>query len=157
MRRSAFPALAGAVLLAAACAAGGIRPAYEPLPDARVDTINALPADVIHEAVARANAQLMRGAWESADEGFFETQWFNVVTQESGVSDRANLDRIVLLRFWADPIEGGKTRLTTEAVYSRTADQSVMPRDREMSVPPGHAGDRLRARVIEGIKERFGQ
>jgi hypothetical protein len=35
-------------------------------------------------------------------------------------------------------------------------DTSVPARDREMSVPPGHAGDRLRARIIDGIKERFG-
>ena len=157
MRRSAFPTLAGAAILAAACAAGGIRPSYEPFPDARVDTINALPADVIQEAVARASAEQMRGAWESAQEGFFETQWFNVVTKESGVADRGNPDRIVLLRFWADPIEGGKTKLTSEAVYQGRTDPSVLPRDREMSVPPGHAADRLRARVIDGIKERFGR
>jgi len=157
MRRSAVASLAATVALVAACGAGGIRPSYEPFPDAKVDTINAAPADVIQEAVARVNAENMRGAWESAQEGFFETQWFNIVTQQSGVTDRGNLDRIILLRFWADPIEGGKTRLTTEAVYQRTADPSVMARDREMSVPVGHAGDRLRARVIDGIKERFGR
>jgi hypothetical protein len=32
-----------------------------------------------------------------------------------------------------------------------------MPRDREMIVPPGHAGDRLLAQVIDGIKSRFGK
>ena len=94
MRRSAFATLAAGAVLAAACAVGGIRPAYEPFPDARVDTINALPVDVIQEAVARVNAENMRGAWESAQEGYFETQWFNVVTQESGKSDLGNLDRI---------------------------------------------------------------
>jgi len=157
MRQSAFATLAAGAVLAAACAAGGIRPAYEPFPDARVDTINALPVDVIQEAVARVNVENMRGAWESAQEGYFETQWFNIVTQESGKTDVGNLDRIILLRFWADPVEGGKTKLTTEAIYQRTGDQSVPPRDREMSVPVGHAGDRLRARVIDGIKERFGR
>lgn len=157
IRRSAFAPLAAAAVLAAACAAGGIRPGYDPFPDARVDTINAAPADVIQEAVARVSTENMRGAWESAEEGFFETQFFNVVTQESGKTDIANLDRIILLRFWADPIEGGRTQLTTEAITQRTADASVLPRDREMSVPPGHAGDRLRARVIDGIKERFGR
>jgi len=157
MRRSAFAPLAAAAVLAAACAAGGIRPAYEPFPDARVDTINGAPVDVIQETVARVNAENMRGAWESAEEGFFETQWFNVVTQESGKSDVGNLDRIVLLRFWADPLEGGKTVLTSEAIYLSTADLSRPQRDREMSVPNGHAGDRLRDRVLAGIKERFGR
>jgi hypothetical protein len=157
MRRSALASLAAAAVFAAACGAGGIRPAYEPFPDARVDTINAAPADVIQEAVARVNAEYMRGAWESAEEGFFETQWFNIVTQQSGVTDRANLDRIILLRFWADSIAGGRTKLTTEAVYQRTVDTSLPPREREMSVPPGHAGDRLRERIVNGIKERFGR
>jgi hypothetical protein len=149
--------MATAATFAAACAAGGIRPAYEPFPDARVDTINAAPVDVIQEAVARANGENMRGAWESAEEGFFETQWFNVVTQESGKSDVANLDRVVLLRFWADPLADGRTVLRSEAVYLRTPDTSLPQREREMSVPPGHAGDRLRTRVIDGIKERFGR
>jgi hypothetical protein len=157
MHRSTSAALAVAAVLTAACAAGGVRPAFEPFPDARVDTINAEPAAVIQEAVARVNAENMRGAWQSPEEGFFETQWFNVVTQQSGVSDRSNLDRIILLRFWADPLEGGRTLLTTEAIYQRTADPSVLARDREMSVPVGHAGDRIRARVIDGIKERFGR
>ncbi|MDH4043186.1 MAG: hypothetical protein OEY20_02840 [Gemmatimonadota bacterium] len=157
MRRSLSATLAVAAVLTAACAAGGIRPSYEPFPDARVDTINAAPPDVIQEAIARVNAENMRGAWESPEEGFFETQWFNVATQQSGVSDRNNPDRVILLRFWADPIEGGRTKLVTEAIYQRTPDPSVQPRDREMSVPNGHAGDRLRARVIDGIKERFGR
>jgi hypothetical protein len=157
MRRSAFPTLAGVAVLAAACAAGGIRPSYQPFPDARVDTINALPAAVIQEAVVQANAQQMRGAWESAEEGFFETQWFNVMTQESGVTDRSNPDRIILLRFWADSLEGGKSKLTTEAIYQSRTDPSVPQRDREMSVPPGHAADRLRAQVIDAIKDRFGR
>lgn len=157
MRRSSSAALAVAAVLTAACAAGGIRPSYEPFPDARVDTINATPPEVIQEAIARVNAENMRGSWESPEEGFFETQWFNVVTQTSGVTDRANLDRIILLRFFADPLEGGQTLLRTEAVYQGTADPSVQPRDREISVPAGHAGDRLRTRVIDGIKERFGR
>jgi hypothetical protein len=32
-----------------------------------------------------------------------------------------------------------------------------MPRDREMIVPPGHAGDRVLTQIIEGIRERFGR
>lgn len=156
MRCSTIASLLAGAVLTAACAAGGVRPSYDPFPDARVDTINAAPADVIQEAVARVNAENMRGAWQSPAEGYLETQWFNVVTQESGVTDRGNPDRVVLLRFFADPLEGGRTRLVTEAVYQRTTDPSVMPRDREMSVPPGHAGDRLRARVIDGLKQRFG-
>jgi hypothetical protein len=46
--------------------------------------------------------------------------------------------------------------VTSEAVYQRTSDPSVLPRDREMIVPPGHAGDRLLQRVMDGTKQRFG-
>jgi hypothetical protein len=157
MRRLTLTTLAAAALLAAGCAAGGLRPSYEPFPNARVDTINALPADVIQEAEARLHAVNMRPNWTSPAEGFLESQWFNIVTQESGVMDRANLDRVVLLRFFADPIENGKTKLTSEAVQLRTIDPSVMARDREMIVPPGHAGERLLRQVIDGLNQRFGR
>lgn len=155
--RLAFATLSGVALLGAACASGGLRPSYQPFPQARVDTVNAAPADVIQEINARVNAENMRPQWSSPGEGFLETQWFNVVTQESGVTDRANPDRVVLLRFWADPLEGGKSKVTSEAVYKRTTDPSVLPRDQEMTVPPGHAGDRLLQRVMSGVHERFGR
>jgi hypothetical protein len=156
MRRSILTALAAVAVITAACASGGVRPSYEPFPNARVDTINALPADVIQEAQARILAEQMRANWVSPEEGYLETQWFNVATQQSGVSDIQNPDRVIRLRFFADPLEGGKTRLTSEAVYQRTTDPSVMPRDREMIVPPGHAGERLLLQVIDGVKQRFG-
>jgi hypothetical protein len=157
MRRSTLTALAAAAVLAAGCASGGLRPSYEPFPNARVDTINALPADVIQEAAAGLQTVNMRPNWNSPAEGYLESQWFNVISQQSGVTDRANPDRVILLRFFADPVENGKTQLTSEAVYLRTSDPSVMPRDREMIVPPGHAGDRLLSQIIDGIKGRFGR
>jgi hypothetical protein len=156
MRRTTLATLAGIAAFTAACAAGGVRPSYEPFPAARVDTLNGAPADVIQELSARVAAENMRPNWSSPAEGFLETQWFNVVTQESGVTDRGNADRVVLLRFWADSIAGGKTKVTSEAVYQTDPDPSVMPRDREGLVPPGHAGDRLLQRVMDGAKQRFG-
>jgi len=157
MRRLTFTTVS-AVAVLAACAAGSIRPKYEPFPQARVDTIGAAPAAVIQEISTRVNAEKMRPQWISPEEGFLETQWFNVVTQESGVTDRGNPDRIILLRFWADSIPGGKSKVTSEAVMARTSDPSVVnPRDREMLVPTGHAGERLQARVLDGVKQRFGK
>lgn len=157
MRRSTLAALAGAAVFAVACAAGGVRPGYDPFPEARVDTLNAAPPAVIQEIVARVNAENMRPNFVSPEEGFLETQWFDVVAQRSGVSDRGNADRIILLRFWADSLEGGRTRLTSEAVIKGNPDPSVLPRDQEMMVPPGHAGARTLDRVIAGAKERFGR
>jgi hypothetical protein len=157
MRPSTIAIFAGAAVFASACGAGGIRPSYPPLPNARVDTINAAPAAVIQELVTQINAEQMRPEWSSPSEGYLVTQWFNVVTQESGKMDRSNLDRIVRLRFWADPIGEGKTKLTSEAVYLGNADVSKPERDREVEVPAGHAADRLRARAIEAAVQRFGK
>lgn len=155
--RLAFATLSSVVLLGAACASGGVRPSYAPFPQARVDTVSAEPAAVIQEINARVNAENMRPQWSSPEEGYLETQWFHVVTQQSGVTDRAEADRVVLLRFWVDPIEGGKSRILSEAVIKRTTDPSVLPRDQEMIVPQGHAGDRLLGRIITGVHERFGR
>jgi hypothetical protein len=156
--RLAFSSLSGVVLLGAACASGGLRPSYDPFPQARVDTLNAAPAAVIQELSARLNAENMRPQWTSPEEGFLESQWFDLVSQQSGVTDRGNPERVILLRFWADPIEGGKTRLTSEAVIQRGGrDPSGLPRENEMIVPRGHAGDAILGRVITGAKERFGR
>lgn len=157
MRRLTVFALGTLFAGAAACAAGGVRPSYSPFPNARVDTVNAVPADVIQEIAARVQAEGMRLNWTSPEEGFLETQWYDLVTRESGQTDRANPDRVVLLRFFADPVGTDRTQLTTEAVIKRTSDPSVLPRDQEMMVPRGHGGDRLLARVLDGLRERFGR
>lgn len=157
MRRVTVVAIAATLAGSAACAAGGVRPGYSPFPNARVDTVNAEPADVIQELASRVVAENMRLNWNSPDEGFLETQWYNLVTRESGQTSRANPDRVILIRFWADPIGPGRTQLTAEAVLKRTTDPSVLPRDQEMMVPPGHGGGRLLDRVIIGLHERFGQ
>jgi hypothetical protein len=157
MRPSTIAAFAGAAILASACGAGSVRPSFPPLPNARVDTINAAPADVIQELITQINSEKMRPQWSSPTEGYLETQWFNVMTQESGVMDRSNLDRIIRLRFWADPIGEGKTKLTSEAVYLSSTDVSKPERDREMEVPSGHVADRLRVSAIDATKQRFGK
>jgi hypothetical protein len=155
--RLAFPALSGLVLLGAACASGGVRPSYEPFPQARMDTVNAEPAAVVQEIAGRLNAEKVRPQWTSPDEGFVESQWYNFVTQESGVTDRANPHRVILLRFFVDPIAGGRSQVTSEAVYKRTTDPSVLPRDQEMMVPAGHQGDVLLRRILGDVKARFGR
>ncbi|MEE8115612.1 MAG: hypothetical protein V3T28_00785 [Gemmatimonadales bacterium] len=156
MQRITFFALAGALIGAAACA-GGIRPSYSPLVNARVDTVNAEPAAVIQELASRVLAERLRIQWTSPEEGFLETQWYNLVTRESGQTSRDNPDRVVLLRFWADPLASGRSVVRSESVLQRTTDPSVMPRDREMMVPQGHGGWRLLVRVMDAVHERFGR
>jgi hypothetical protein len=156
MRRSTLTALAATAFLGVACAAGSIRPSYAPFQGARVDTVNAGPAAVIQEIVSRVNAERMSPQFSSPAEGYMETQWFDYVEQKSGAYDRANPDRFILLRFWADSIGQGKSRVTSEAVWKRTSDPSVLPRDQEALVPQGHAGYRLLDRVMTEVKQRFG-
>jgi hypothetical protein len=156
MRRSTFSGLAAVAVFGAACAGGSIRPSYAPFEGARVDTVNAGPAAVIQEIVARVTAERMSPQFSSPAEGYMETQWYDVVEQKSGAFDRSAPDHFILLRFWADSIGEGKSRVTSEAVYKRTTDPSVLPRDQEMLVPPGHAGDRMLRAVMTSVKQRFG-
>ncbi len=156
MRRVTVFAFA-AVLVGSAACGGGIRPAYSPFVNARIDTVNAEPADVVQEIASRVVAEGMRINWNSPEEGFVETQWYDLVTRQSGQTSRSNPDRVILLRFWADPIGPGRSKLTAEAVLKRTTDPSVLPREQEMMVPPGHGGMRLLDRVIVGLHERFGR
>jgi hypothetical protein len=156
MRRLSYLSLVG-LFVAAACGAGGVRPYYSPLEEARIDTINAEPGAIIQEIAARVAGENMRAAWQSVEEGFFESQPFNLLNQQSGVRDRGNPDQIIVLRFWADPTGDGRTTLTSEVVVEGTSDQSVLPRDREMMVPAGHGGERILNRVLDGVYERFGR
>jgi hypothetical protein len=156
MRRSTLTGLAVVAVLGAACGAGSIRPSYAPFEGARVDTVNAGPAAVIQEIVARVTAERMSPQFSSPAEGYMETQWYDVIDQKSGAFDRSDPTRYILLRFWADSIGQGKSRVTSEAVYKARPDPSIPPRDQEMLVPPGHAGDRLLRAVMAGVKERFG-
>ena len=156
MRRVTVLAFA-AVLAGSAACGGGVRPAYSPFSNARIDTVDAEPADVVQEIASRISAEGMRLNWNSPQEGFLETQWYDLVTRESGQTSRSNPDRVILLRFWADPIGPGRSKLTAEAVLKRTTDPSVLPREQEMMAPPGHGGTRLLDRVIAGTHERFGR
>ena len=156
MRRSTLTALAATAFLGAACAAGSIRPSYAPFEGARVDTVNAGPAAVIQEIVSRVSAERMSPQFSSPAEGYMETQWFDYVDQKSGAYDRNYPDRYILLRFWADSIGPSKSRVTSEADWKRTSDPSVLPRNQEALVPPGHAGYRLLDRVMTEVKQRFG-
>ena len=156
MQRLALTVLTTGLMGAAACGAG-IRPAYSPMPNARVDSVNAQPAAVIQEIAARMGAENIGLQWSSPDEGYLESQWYNIVTRESGVTSRSNPEQVILMRFWADPIGPDKARITSEVVIKGTTDPSVPPREQEIMAPPGHAGHQFLDRVLSGVIQRFGQ
>ncbi len=147
-------ALAGFFVLA--CAAGGVRPSYSPFEGAYVDTVGANPADVVQELVSRVSAEGFSVQWSSPQEGYLETQWYDIVNRVSGGRNTGSPENVVLLRFWADSIAPGRTKVTAEAVYLRESDPSVLPRDAEALVPRTHGGWTMMRMAIEGAKERFG-
>lgn len=138
--------LAGAAL-AVACA-GGIRPSYAPMPEARADTVAGATADVVQAIGTGLAAEGMQAQWQSGAEGYVETQWYDLVSRESGNYNRTQPERYVRLRFFVDPAGPGMSAITSEAVILHTTDPSVMERDAEMMVPPTHAGRALLDRVI---------
>lgn len=156
MQRFIRVGLAAGVAVAAACAAS-VRPSYAPFRQAPVDTLDATPIEVIQEVSARLNAEDIQLQWSSPEEGYLETMWYNVISRESGVTDRGNPERFIKIRFWADPVGENRTQLTSEVALQRTTDPSVVnPRDREMYVPRGHAGQQILDRILAGVRERFG-
>ncbi len=89
-------------------------------------------------------------------DGYIETQWFDVVSGRSADREVAHLEREILLRFWIDPVGPLGYQLSAEAVYRRVADPSLSSRAREVMVPPGHDGEAILLRILDGVRERFG-
>lgn len=146
----------GGAILALACGAGGVRPSFDPKPRAIVDTVNATPDLAIQDLAGRIIEENIQIAWQSPAEGYLETQWYNVVTGQSGGGVTTAPEQVVKIRFWADPIDESRSKVTAEAVFEQSADESRLPRDREVMVPRGHAGFRIINRVLEATKQRLG-
>lgn len=156
MMRYTGPGLAVLAVAAVACASG-VRPGYSPFPQAEVDTVNATPTQAIQELVQGLGREAITLQWSSPEEGYLESMWYNVVTRESGQTDRGNPDRFIKVRFWADPLGTDRAIVTAEAVTWRTTDPSIaIERQKEMLVPPGHAGENILRRVLQGLNERYG-
>ena len=145
-----------AVAVAAACASGGVRPFFPPLPGALVDTLVADPADVITEVTVLVAAEGLAIRWNSPAEGYLETEWYDVVARRPGGENSLQPENVIKLRFFSDPVRQGETRLVSEAVTRLTVDPSMPSRESEIIVPPGHPGEQILRRVIAGVRSRFG-
>ncbi|HEY2825491.1 MAG TPA: hypothetical protein VGI83_08105 [Gemmatimonadales bacterium] len=155
-RRFLTAATLALVATGIACGAGGVRPSYKPFPQAAVDTIKGSPSAIIQEASSRILAENMQTQWVSPAEGYLETQSYNVVTRTSGNIQNADRENYITIRIWADSIGAGMSKVTAEATVLRSSDASVIGREREAAVPPGHPGDVIVHRVLAGLRERFG-
>ena len=169
--------------MATSCAsAGTVRPPFPPLFQAFVDTVRVEQSDWTGEferrkleqrfderdtlliEMAELIAELERLSIEeglsvrvaSVLDGYIETQWFDVVSGRSADREVAHPEREILLRFWIDPVGPLGYQLSAEAVYRRVADPSLSSRAREVMVPPGHDGEAILLRVLDGVRGRFG-
>ncbi len=169
--------------MATSCAsAGTVRPPFPPLFQAFVDTVRIERSDWTGEferrkleqrfdkrdtlliEMAELIAELERLSIEeglsvrvaSVLDGYIETQWFDVVSGRSADREVAHPEREILLRFWIDPVGPLGYQLSAEAVYRRVADPSLSSRAREVMVPPGHDGEAILLRVLDGVRGRFG-
>lgn len=153
MRRAAM--IGGVVSLVAACA-GGIRPGYEPFPQAVGDTVRALPPAVVQALASAIVSEGLRIQWQSATEGYVETQWYDLVNRQNGSFDRSAIERFVRLKFYVDPVGTDQAAIFGEALSLRTTDPSVMPREAEMMLPAGHAGRVVLDRVMRTAMTNLG-
>lgn len=118
-----------------------MRPVYGPLPGSVSLQLDAVPDAVIVAAAREVRAAGLSVARVAADEGYLETEWYDLATKRTVSARAADLDHIVKLRLFADPT-AGKTRLAAECVVRIAYDPSEPERDLERMVPdstPAHA------------------
>ena len=133
-----------------------MRPPFQPLYGAFVDTLSADAATLISELEQRSISEGLELRVSSVLDGYVETRWFNVVTGETDDRDIAHPERVILLRFWIDPVGPPGFQLTAEAVHRRVSDPSLSQRQAEIMVPRGHDGEAMLLRILNGMRERFG-
>lgn len=120
---------------------GGVRPVYGPVPGSLSLQLDAVPDNVIVAAVNEVRAAGLTVARVAADEGYLETEWYDVLTKQSVSARAGGFDHIVKVRLFADPT-AGKTHLAAECVVRIAYDPSEPERDLERMVPdstPAHA------------------
>lgn len=153
-RAIAFASTACTVI--AACGAGGIRPGFDPFPEAQLDTVS-VPANtaatLIGELLASEGVEVK---YIRPAEGYVETRWFDVQTYRTVSSTRLETDSTVRLRFWINPATSTESEIVGEAAKRRLIDPSLPERETEVPVPPDHSGEKLVKRILAMLKQRMG-
>jgi hypothetical protein len=130
---------AAAGLLAAACATGGLRPRFGPVPRAILLTLPDSADVTVVQLTARVRELGLSVVRSVPREGYLETGWYDADLKQNTGEPFAKLDRVVKFRFFADPSQG-HTRLVAECVRRLAWDPSMPPRDLERMVPDDHPG-----------------
>jgi len=153
--RAAALAIGLGAALAACAAMGGVRPRYGPVPESISLLLNAPPDAVTRAAAEEVQHAGLRLQWLSPEEGYLETQWYDLGSHESATEPRfRDLERTVKIRLFADP-SAGKTRLVAECVYTTLVDPSRQTRELERMAPAGHAGREVLQQVLDRLGRRF--
>jgi hypothetical protein len=141
-------------VVAACVRLGGLRPRFGPLPGSVAFELGTQPETVIGAASREVQAAGLKVAVADPAEGYLETAWYDV-REKATVTGRArDLDRVVRLRFFADPL-AGRTRLTAECVRRIADDPSEPERDLERMVPDGEPGRVLLDSIVSRLKTAY--
>jgi hypothetical protein len=144
-----------AIALAGCAGLGGVRPNYGPVPGSVAFVVTAPPDAVTlvaAEEVQHAGLQLL---YSSAEEGYVETQWFNLSTRTSSLQpELRDLERFIKVRVFCDPT-AGKTRVVAEVVTSYAVDPSRPLREMERMAPEGHPGREVLTQILDRLKRRY--
>lgn len=149
MRMHGRWAIAGAAagLVAAACATGGLRPRYGAVPKSVLLILPDSADTTIVQLTARVRELGLTVVRSVPREGYLETGWYDADLKQPTGEPYARLDRVVKLRFFADPSQG-RTRLLAECVRRIAWDPSMPPHDLERMVPDDHPGRALLDSVL---------
>ena len=141
-------------LLLLACTAITVRPTYRPFPLAGMDTLTAMPPEIISAAGEEVKRLGLEVRVVTAPEGYLETRWFDLRAKTSR-SSVANPDHTIRVRVWADLITPLQSQLVVETVQRRSLDPSVPEREDETVVAAGTPADSVTRTLRAAIKARF--
>ncbi len=155
MRRGSRAARAVLLALAAAGAVGcasftGVRPRYGAVPGSVLVELEAPPDSVIRALASATRERGFSFRTVAPREGYIESDWLDLAARDTAQPRAHRLDRVVKLRFFADPV-AGKTRLLAECVHRIMVDPSLPERELERMVPDGHPGRALLDSVLTRI------
>ena len=97
---------------------------YGPLPGSLSVQLEGTPDAVIGAAAREVAAAGLKVVQIATDEGYLETEWYDVAARRTVNARVAGFDHIVKLRLFADPT-AGRTRLAAECVVRIGYDPSM--------------------------------
>lgn len=140
------------VFIASACNPTTTRPRFRPLTLAAFDTTNTDPQTTLTAIESQIAERGLPVRQSNARDGYLETRGFDSETKAPSGPDIHDPPRVVIMRFWVNPVPGDRSQIVAEVVYRRTADPSISDRAAEAMVPPDHPARELLAEVLAAVK-----